>query len=38
MTIHHPISEDLSKFKVSLLHEETNEIGKNILLDATHLD
>ena len=36
--IHYPIIDDLSKLKVSILHEETNEIGKNILLDATHLD
>ena len=27
-TIHYPIFDDLSKFKVSLLHDETSEIGK----------
>ena len=32
------IYDDLSKFKESLLNEEASKIGKNILLDVTHLD
>ena len=37
-TIQYPIFDRLSKLIVSLLHEETSEIGKNILLYATQFD
>ena len=30
--INYPIFDDLNKFKVSLLHEETSEIGKKYLV------